>query len=85
MTVTAADSGAKTRTSEWWGTDGKTSDVDVFLHAVDAAAATSTAKKIYRALAVDGEKWVVMRGRGVINLIMFDWAERIANIASKFQ
>ena len=58
-----------TRTSGWWGESG---DVDIFLHSIaDGAEASALAKKISRAMCVDGEDWLVVRRNGVIDLMQF--------------
>jgi hypothetical protein len=45
------------RTSAWWG---KTSDVDIFLHAETAAGASRISERIYGALVLIDEQWLVM-------------------------
>lgn len=67
--LTVGDTSASTRTADRW-TDG--GDVDVFLHGLDAAAATSLAKRIARAVAVTHERWLITRSNGVLNLQRFE-------------
>jgi hypothetical protein len=56
------------RTADWWG---EKSDIDLFLHADTAQEATRIARRIFFALAVDNERWVIVRSRGVIT--MHNW------------
>ena len=42
-------------------------DVDLFIHGVDPHGANSIARLVYDALAIDTERWGVMRSAGVIN------------------
>lgn len=52
-----------------WG--DKTSDIDVFLYTKDPEEANRISKRIFDALAMDNETWVVIRSRGVINIHRF--------------
>jgi BTB/POZ domain len=52
-----------------WG--GKISDIDIFLYAKEPEEANRISKRIWDALAVDNETWVVIRSRGVINIHRF--------------
>lgn len=47
------------------------SDVDVFLHASSPAEATRICRAIYFALAADEERWLIARGKGVVNMTCF--------------
>ena len=60
----ALSSGRKARTKSWWEEE---SDVDLFIHGVDPHGANSIARLVYDALAIDTERWGVMRSAGVIN------------------
>ena len=60
----ALTSDEKVRTEGWW--DGK-SDVDLFVYGVDTEEAITIARRVYDALAIDNERWGVMRSAGVIN------------------
>lgn len=53
------------RTEGWWG---KTSDIDLFLCCSDREEANRIARRIFYALAVDNEKWIILRCRGVVNI-----------------
>jgi len=59
------------RTSEWWGKNK--SDVDIFLYCDGPEEANRVAQRIFFALAVDDEQWVIMRSRGVIT--MHQWMD----------
>lgn len=56
------------RTAAWWG---EKSDVDLFLYCGDRAEANRIARRVFYALAVDNERWAVVRSRGVIT--MHNW------------
>ena len=72
--LTCTESKDGTRTAGWWGSPERLSrsDVDVFLHSVDAAAASALTKRIVRAIAVNSEHWVIARSNGVMNVMLFD-------------
>lgn len=53
------------RTSLSWGDK---SDIDIFVHTKDPLEANRIARRIFYALAVDHERWVVVRSRGVVNI-----------------
>jgi hypothetical protein len=56
----------KCQTSDcWWG---ERSDIDLFVYNVTTRSEASTriVQRIWLALAVDLEQWIVVRGRGVI-------------------
>jgi len=55
-----------TTSSEW--KDSELGDIDLFLHSCDAEEATRIATRIFYALAVDDETWVVVRSRGVLTI-----------------
>lgn len=82
--LTAATEGAQAppRAHDWWGTS---SDVDFFVHAQSAPEASAITQRVYDALAVDGERWLLMRCRGVINLVQLEtyhpspWSQRECN------
>lgn len=57
------------RTEPWWGVK---SDIDLFLHCNDRFEANRVAKRVFDAIAVDQETWVVLRARGVITI--HNWA-----------
>ena len=59
-----------TRTTDWW--DENKSDVDLFLYCDSPDEANRAARRIFLALAGDGERWVIMRGRGVITMHKYD-------------
>ena len=52
--------------NSWTGGSG-VQDIDLFVCTRRAEEATATAKRVYDALAVDGERWHVQRGKHVIN------------------
>jgi len=54
------------RTRDWWG--GTSSDIDLFLYCSDREEANRIVRRIFYALAVDHEKWIIIRCRGVINI-----------------
>jgi hypothetical protein len=54
------------------------SDVDLFLHTCDTSEATRIAKRIFFALAVGNEHWVIVRSRGVIT--MHNWVGEDLNL-----
>lgn len=54
-----------TRTSDWWG---KKSDVDLFLYCRDPEEANRIARRVFYALSVDNERWVIVRSAGVITM-----------------
>ena len=56
--------------TERWKDNG---DIDLFLHSCDEVEATRIAKRIFYALAVDDERWVVIRSKGVTNI--HNWVE----------
>lgn len=62
------------RTADFWerkdlgGDEKKQSDVDLFLYACSEEEASRIARRIFYAVAADNEIWVVVRGRGVINM-----------------
>jgi len=72
----ALTSSQGTRTAEWWGDK---SDVDLFLYCDSRAEANRIARRIFFALAVDHEQWVVVRSRGVITMhnLVGDWVRKI--------
>jgi len=44
-------------------------DLDIFIHAKTDKGATKIARRLFDALAVDGEGWIISRGAYVINLL----------------
>lgn len=72
-----------TRTSGWWGESG---DVDIFLHSIaDGAEASALAKKISRAMCVDGEDWLVVRRNGVIDLMQIMLSHGVRSVMQTVQ
>ncbi|CAB9498535.1 SH3KBP1-binding protein 1 [Seminavis robusta] len=57
------------RTSKWWGEEK--SDIDLFVYGCEPNEASRIARRIFDALALDPEQWVVVRARGVINLVQW--------------
>jgi hypothetical protein len=66
--LTASDK-VRTGGDAMWG--DKSSDIDVFVYTRDAQEASRIARRIFYALAVDEERWVVIRSRGVVNIHHF--------------
>jgi hypothetical protein len=66
--LTASDK-IRTGGDAMWG--DKPSDIDIFLYAREAQDASRIARRIFYALAVDDERWVVLRSRGVVNIHNF--------------
>lgn len=70
------------RTNQWWrdyhfesGMADK-SDVDLFVCCRTPSEATSIARRVYYALAVNDESWVISRTRGVISINQYEgWGE----------
>lgn len=58
------------RTAEWWGKTWRTkkSDVDIFLYCKTPREATRVAGRIFFALVLDGEAWIITRNGGVITI-----------------
>jgi hypothetical protein len=65
----ALTGGPDIRTGDWWG---EASDIDLFFYCSDALEANRIAQRIFYALAVDLEKWIVVRSRGVLNIHSWD-------------
>ena len=71
------------RPEEWWES-GK-SDIDIFIHSSTPAEATRITKRIFYALAArDHERWVIVRGKGVITIHSWEethngWGYEIGN------
>ena len=62
----ALTSGEEIRTGgEWWG---ETSDIDMFLYDVGNDEAERIVRRIFQAVAVDQEKWAIVRAPGTINI-----------------
>ena len=59
------------RTQKWW-THGSgvrnPSDIDLFLYTNDKEEANRISRRIFYSVAIDNEKWLVIRSRGVINI-----------------
>jgi hypothetical protein len=68
----ALTSSDRIRTEVWWGSK---SDVDIFVHTKDPHEATRIARRIWYALSVDHEQWVIVRARGVIT--MHSWIQEV--------
>jgi hypothetical protein len=64
---------------------GNTSDIDMFVYRSDAHEATRIARRIFYALAADHEKWVVVRSRGVINILRWTGHRWGAEVDTKIQ
>jgi len=60
------------RPSVWW--DGM-NDVDIFLYVETAEEATRISRRIFVALAVDGENWQIIRTSGVITMLRTDLSD----------
>jgi len=58
------------RTTDWW--EGESSDIDMFLYCSNQEEANRIARRVFYSLAVDNERWVVVRSRGVINIHRMD-------------
>jgi len=58
--------GDNLRPRSWWYSGD--SDVDLFLYASNVSEANRIARRIFYALAVDNERWVIVRSRGVITM-----------------
>ena len=54
------------RPPSWW--QGNRSDVDIFLYTSSPSEANRISRRIFFALAVDNERWVIVRSRGVITI-----------------
>ena len=61
----ALTSGKKVRNRDWWRYDD--SDIDLFIYGTDSEGANTIARRVYDALAVNNERWGIMRSAGVIN------------------
>lgn len=58
------------RPEEWWQS-GK-SDIDIFIHSSTPVEATRITKRIFYALTTNHERWVIVRGKGVVTIHSWD-------------
>lgn len=63
----ALTKGPGIRTADWWGE--LKSDVDLFLYCSSPEEANRVASRVFFALALDDESWVVSRSSGVITML----------------
>ena len=61
----ALTGGENVRTGKLWG---KTGDIDLFVYGMENEEASQLVRRIFLAIAVDNEAWVIVRTRGVINI-----------------
>jgi len=60
----AVTSAKNVRNKQWWDGNG---DIDLFIYGTDPEGANAIARQVYDALAINNERWGIMRSAGVIN------------------